>query len=183
VQRIAQFLGIAAHKVQEAFAQLGVSPRDLLTMVLEGRGSEQMEWLARALGITRERLGQAFADAAQGSPIFSGLGQMAGGMGGALRDTADEVVDSGLELFAESIPRFIKRVLTVMVLLGLVFLTLALLAFVDQPLFQRILVYLAGVFMLALAGAMFFLAMKLQEATAMLRALAVIAKRWRAKRA
>src|SRR5438094_8194 len=104
------------------------------------------------------------------------------GAAGAVRGKMDrarewffDVLEFVLEIFAETIPRILRRVTMTLVLSGLVLIGLGVLAVVDPALFVKVAYYtMAAAFVLAGAG-LVWIAWRIHELTSALRTLARLA--------
>lgn len=172
--RLAELLGLPEEEVEEAMRLAASDPAELTEAALAGRDGERLAQVARKLGVDKARLAAAL--------VASDLGRLAAPAAEAVREGAEEALDVAVDLLAESVPRFLNRALAVLALGGLALVALGGLAFADQSAFEQALAWVAGGALLALGVGMFWLAWRLHEATATVRVLARLARRWRERR-
>jgi hypothetical protein len=181
--RLAAALGLPEERVARALDAAGASAQGLLGAMREGR-EEELQEVARAMRVERARLQAAVLEAADEASSFAGRAATAAeGVGAALRGTAEEALAIGLEIVAETIPRILNHVLAVLAAAGLALVALGLLAIFNTALFVQLLAVLAGLALIAAGIGLFTLAWRLHEATAALRTLARIARKWRERSA
>ncbi|HVL47340.1 MAG TPA: hypothetical protein VM889_02155 [Candidatus Thermoplasmatota archaeon] len=100
----------------------------------------------------------------------------------AAQDALDEGLDAALELATVSLPRLARRVFYTIFGVAAFALGLGLVALFNRPLFELYAVPIAGILLVALGVGLFVLGLRLYDATATLRALVALARRWRARR-
>jgi hypothetical protein len=185
--RLARSLGVDEAKVGAALAATRMTPAQAFDAILHGRDDAQIEKLAKELHVSRPRLALALLDGA-----VQQTSQLAGAVTPTLRekamdaasrakDWAFEVVEFTLETFAETIPRILNRITLALVLTGLVFTGMGVLALVDQALFLKIVWYVVGAMMTLFGLTLVYVAWRIHEATATIRTVARLAKKWRSR--
>lgn len=179
--RLAAALGLPEERVAAALRQAALTPSQLANAARAGLDDERVRDLAKLLRVDPARLAAAVIDAAGEWVRLQGTA--AEGFAAAARGAADEAVSIGLEIVGETIPRIVSQVLAVFAAAGVVFVALGALALVDAPLFRQLLTYIAGLALIITGVLLFALAWKVHEATATLRTVAKIAKKWRERRA
>jgi hypothetical protein len=188
--RLARALGMDEARVESAFKALGMTPTQAFTLILHGTDEAKVERIAKELHVSRARLALALLDGATQSA--AAWAQQPGGIGERVSQTASRAVDRAkewgfevaefvLETFAETIPRILNRITLVLVLTGVVFAGMGILAIVSPALFLEVVVYVVGGLLIVFGAAAIWLAWKIHEATATLRTLARLAKKWRAR--
>lgn len=185
VVRLARSLGLDPAKVAEVLRQHRLAPADAFALVLQGGGEERVERLAHDLHVSRPRLALALLDSTVQAASASGMGARAGAALQSARERATEwlveVAEFVLETLAESIPRTLNRIVFGLAVLGVAAMGLGIVALVDRDLFFVVAIYALGAFLVLGGAALVWLAWRIHEATATLRTLARVAKRWRAR--
>lgn len=185
--RLARALGANEDKVQAALDASQLSPAQAFDAILHGKDEEAVARLAKELHVSRPRLALALLDgavqqtsqwAASAAPT---LREKAKEAASRAQEWAFEVIEFTLETFAETIPRILNRITLALVLTGLVFTGMGLLAIIDQALFLRIVWYVFGAMMVLFGVTLVYVAWRIHEATATIRTLARLAKKWRAR--
>ncbi|HEV8359156.1 MAG TPA: hypothetical protein VGR28_01740 [Candidatus Thermoplasmatota archaeon] len=177
--RTAAALGIAPERLARALEEHGVKAEQLHDLVRAGTSDERLLAIARSLRVGQGMLAAAVLEAAAGAPIAEKVGQYAEGVATAIRGTAEEALGIALEILGESVPKLLNNVLAVLALAGAAFVALGLLAIFATTIFVQLLAILAGLVLVGLGAAMFLLAWRLHEATAIVRTVAKVAKRMR----
>lgn len=182
VVRIARALGVDEKRVQGAFDAMGLSPGAAFALLLQGTDEKKVEKLAKEMHVSRARLALALLDA---QSVPKGLGEKvsdaAGRAAERAKEWAFEVGEFVLETFAETIPRVLNRVTLGLALVGVVLAGSGILAIVSPEIFLKVVYYLVGGLLVLFGALSIYLAWKIHEATATLRTLARLAKRWRAR--
>lgn len=189
IAKLSRALGLDESRVRSAFKAAGVTPEDIFKLILHGENEEKVAQLAKELKVSRARLALALLDGAvQGASAWasqSTLGERVADKANRAADRAKEwafdVVEFLFETFAETIPRFLNRVTLVLVLFGLVFAGMGVLALVSPELFLQVVVYVIGALLVVLGATSIWIAWKIHEATATLRTLARLARKWRSR--
>jgi hypothetical protein len=187
--RLARALGLDEARVKAAFDALGVSPTEAFTLILHGTDEAKVEKLAKELRVSRARLALALLEGAtqtasqwaQQQGVAERVQQATARVTERARDWAFEVAEFVLDTFAETIPRILNRITLALVLLGVVFAGMGVLAIVSPELFLKVVVYVVGGLLVLFGLGAIWLAWKIHEATATLRTLARLAKKWRAR--
>lgn len=182
IARLAQALGLPEERVRAALASAGATPADLLRGLRAGVQDERLGLAAKQLRVDAARLGAALVDAAMEHPLATHAATMADGLAATLKGSAEEALSIGLEIVGETVPRVVNLVLAVLAVGGVALVAVGFLAILDTEQFLRLLALFAGL-ALALTGVLLFvLAWKLHEATATVRTVARVARKWRARR-
>lgn len=187
--RLARALGLDEVRVRAAFDALGVTPTQAFALILHGTDEAKVERLAKELHVSRARLAIALLDGAtqtasawaQQQGVGERVQQAAGRAADRAKEWAFEVGEFVLETLAETIPRILNRVTLALALLGVVLAGSGILAIVAPDLFLKVVYYLVGGLLVAFGVGAIWLAWKIHEATATLRTLARLAKKWRAR--
>lgn len=184
VERLAKALNLAPERVEAAMRAAGVTPAEAFDAILHGSAAERVDKLAKELKVTRPRLALALLDGAVAQT--SAWAGAAGGAVDAVRGRLDrakdwffDVLEFVLEIFAETIPRILKRITLVLVLTGLVMVGLGVLAVVNKALFLLVAYYAMAAAFLLFGLGLIWTAWRIHEMTSALRTLARLAKRWR----
>jgi hypothetical protein len=189
VTRMARALGVDESRVQGAFDAMGLSPSAAFSLLLQGTDEAKVEKLAHAMRVSRARLALALLDSAtQGASQFAqekGIGERVSQAAGRAADRAKEwffeIAEFVLETFAETIPRILNRITLGLALFGVILLGSGILAIVAPELFLKVVYYIVGGLLVLFGVGSLWLAWKIHEATATLRTLARMARKWRGR--
>jgi hypothetical protein len=101
----------------------------------------------------------------------------------SVRQTAEDAIEIALEVLGETIPRILNGALAALVAGSVALVFLGLLAIFATSLFIQVLAIIAGLALIATGVLLFALAWRLHAATAGIRTMANVARKWRMKRA
>lgn len=188
--RLARSLGVDESKVQAALQATRLTPAEAFAFILHGEHEERVAALAKELHVSRPRLALALLDGAvqttstwaqQNQGLGEKVGAAARSAASRAQEWALEVGEFFLEIFAETIPRILNRITLALVLMGVVLVGLGALAFIDRALFLVVAYYAMAAFLVVAGAALVWAAWRIHEATATLRTLARVARKWRAR--
>ncbi|MCA1813729.1 MAG: hypothetical protein LC624_07240 [Halobacteriales archaeon] len=115
-------------------------------------------------------------------PDVAGYAAYAQGVVDNVRHTAEDAIEVALEVVGETIPKILNGLLAALVAGAVALIFLGLLAIFATSIFLQLLAIIAGLALVATGVFLFAFAWRLHAATASIRTMADVARKWRMRR-